>query len=153
MRASGEPAIARLCLPSVKGLLKISGNPACSHYERGANLRATMSAAPRTSSPPMYLGWTTLGERADAEKLARAAVEQGLAACVQIEGPIRSVYRCQGKVEEAQEFRLCFKLLPEHSAALEALVHRLHPYDVPEWVCADAAHVSEKYLSWARQPC
>jgi len=101
----------------------------------------------------MRLGWTTLSERADAEKLARAAVVQGLAACVQIEGPIRSIYCWKGKVEEAQEYRLCFKLLPEHSAALEALVHRLHPYEVPEWVCMDAAQVSEKYLSWARQPC
>jgi len=153
MRASEEPAIARLCPSSVKGLLKNSGNPACPHYEPGASLRTTMSAADSTPSPPMQLAWTTLGERADAAKLAQAAVEQGLAACVQIEGPIRSVYRWQGKLEEAQEFRLCFKLLPEHSAALEALVHRLHPYDIPEWVCVDTAHVSEKYLSWAQQPC
>jgi len=101
----------------------------------------------------MQLAWTTLSERTAAEELGRAAVEKGLAACVQIEGPIRSIYCWEGKVEEAQEFRLCFKLLPEHSAALEALVHRLHPYDVPEWVCVDAAHVSEKYLSWAKQPC
>jgi len=70
-----------------------------------------------------------------------------------MEGPIRSVYRWQGKVEEVEEYRLCFKLLPEHSAALEALVHTLHPYDVPEWVCVDAAHVSEKYLSWAQPSC
>jgi len=101
----------------------------------------------------MRLGWTTLSEHADAEKLARAAVERGLAVCAQIEGPIRSVYRWQGKVEEAGEYRLCFKLLPEHSAALETLVYTLHPYDIPEWVCVDAAQVSEKYLSWARLPC
>ncbi|WP_231863578.1 divalent-cation tolerance protein CutA [Cephaloticoccus capnophilus] len=112
-----------------------------------------MPAANSTPTPPLRLGWTTLSERADAEKLARAAVAQGLAACVKIEGPICSVYRWQGKVEEALEYRLCFKLLPEHSAALEALVHRLHPYDIPEWVCVDAAQISEKYLSWAQQPC
>jgi len=101
----------------------------------------------------MRLAWTTLSKLTDAEKLARAAIEQSLAACAQIEGPIRSVYRWQGKIEDAQEYRLCFKLLPGNSAALEALVHSLHPYDVPEWVCVDATHVSEKYLSWAQQPC
>jgi len=101
----------------------------------------------------MQLAWTTLSERANAEKLAQAAVEQGLAVCVQIEGPIHSVYCWQGKAEDAQEYRLCFKLLPKHNAALEALIHTLHPYDVPEWVCVDATHVSEKYLSWARLPC
>jgi len=101
----------------------------------------------------MRLAWTTVGARGDAERLARDAVTQGLAACVQIEGLVRSVYLWEGEVEEAQEYRLCFKFLPEHSAALEALVHALHPYDVPEWVCVDATHVSEKYLSWAQLPC
>jgi len=101
-------------------------------------------------APKLWIAWTSLSSREDAEGIARQTVEQGLAACVQLDGPIRSTYRWQGQLEQTEEWRLCFKLLPEQAAALEALVHRLHPYKVPEWLCVEAAQVSEKYLSWAR---
>ena len=98
----------------------------------------------------MYIAWTTLAARADADKLAAEVVSLGLATCVQLEGPIVSHYLWQGWPEKTEEFRLCFKFLPDQLAALEAHVLMHHTYAVPEWLVVRAEHVGEKYLSWAR---
>jgi periplasmic divalent cation tolerance protein len=98
----------------------------------------------------MLIAWTTLANRDQAEELARAAIEQRLAACVQIDGPIASHYLWQGRPERAEEFRLCFKFLPTRQVALEAWLFAHHPYDTPEWVVLRADSVGEKYLSWAK---
>ena len=97
----------------------------------------------------MNIAWTTTETREQAEKLARLAVEKGLAACVQIEGPITSFYRWEGAVEKAGEFRLTLKVLRKNASALKALVHRNHPYETPQWTVADLADVGEKYRKWA----
>lgn len=98
----------------------------------------------------MFAAWTTTGNRDDADRLARDAVEQGLAACAQVDGPITSHYRWQGKLESATEFRVWFKCLPERLADLEKWVLARHPYDTPQWLAVRAESVGEKYLSWAR---
>ncbi len=97
----------------------------------------------------MFIAWTTVANRADAERLAAGAVGSGLAACVQIDGPIASHYRWQGKLERSEEFRLTFKCLPAQLAALERHVLASHPYTTPEWLAVRAEYVGEKYLSWA----
>lgn len=98
----------------------------------------------------MLIAWTTVSQRAEAERLATDIIDHRLAACVQIEGPVISCYRWEGKVERTKEFRLCLKFLPEQAAALAAWVQAHHPYDTPEWVVVRAVEVGEKYLSWAR---
>jgi periplasmic divalent cation tolerance protein len=98
----------------------------------------------------MFLGWTTVANAEDADRLAQGAVAARLAVCVQVDGPVVSHYEWAGQMETACEFRLLFKFLPEQAAALEAWLHAHHPYDTPEWVVVRAEHVSEKYLSWAR---
>ncbi len=98
----------------------------------------------------MLIAWTTVAERADAESLAREAVEHRLAACVQIEGPVVSCYRWEGRIERAEEFRLCFKFLPAQGAPLAEWVAAHHPYETPEWIVVRAEDVGEKYLSWAK---
>ncbi len=97
----------------------------------------------------MLIAWTSVATRADAERLARESVACGLAACVQIDGPIVSHYQWQGRAERAEEFRLCFKCRPAQLAALETQVLAGHPYDTPEWLVVRTEHVGEKYLSWA----
>jgi periplasmic divalent cation tolerance protein len=97
----------------------------------------------------MFIAWTTLATRAEAEKMATDVVARGLAACAQVEGPIISFYIWQGRPERMEEFRLCLKCLPDKLAALEAHVLGHHPYALPEWVVVRAEHVGEKYLSWA----
>ena len=98
----------------------------------------------------MYTAWTTVANRADADRLARGAIAGNLAVCVQIDGPIVSHYRWQGRDERSEEFRLAFKCLAEHQAELEKYVLDQHPYDTPEWLIVKAEHVGEKYLSWAK---
>jgi periplasmic divalent cation tolerance protein len=97
----------------------------------------------------MLIAWTTVGKRADADRLADGILSQQLAVCVQIDGPVTSVYRWQGRIEHATEFRLCLKFLPIQAAALAAFVQTHHPYEVPEWIVVRAVEVGEKYLSWA----
>jgi len=97
----------------------------------------------------MFVAWTTTTHRRDAEQLACGAVEQRLAACTQIDGPITSYYHWEGKLEQAEEYRIWFKYLPANASALNAWVHHHHPAATPQWIEVSAENVSEKYLSWA----
>ena len=64
-----------------------------------------------------------------AEKIAKVLVEKKLAACVQIVGPAKSIYRWQGKVEQAKEC-LCFiKTTQSHFQKVEQVIKELHPYE------------------------
>lgn len=97
----------------------------------------------------MLIAWTTVETQEDAEALARLAVERHLAVCVQVDGPITSFYHWESAVTRSSEYRLCFKFLEAHSAALENLVLSHHRYSTPEWVVIRSEHIAEKYLSWA----
>ena len=97
----------------------------------------------------MFIAWTTVATRADADRLAAGTIAQNLAVCVQIDGPISSHYRWQGKDERSEEFRLTLKCLPQRLDALEQYIVSHHPYDTPEWFAVRADRVGEKYLSWA----
>lgn len=98
----------------------------------------------------LMLGWTTVGNKTDADRLAEGLVAEKLAACVQVDGPIDSVYIWAGKVEHTQEYRLLIKFIPARGRSVEEWLHAHHPYDTPEWVVIRAEDVGEKYLSWAR---
>ena len=97
----------------------------------------------------MFIAWTTVGNRADADRLAADVITRNLAVCVQIDGPIVSHYRWHGLAQRTEEFRLCIKCLSSHLPALSQHVLSSHPYDTPEWVVIRAEQVGEKYLSWA----
>jgi periplasmic divalent cation tolerance protein len=95
------------------------------------------------------VAWTTLPDAKAAATLGRHLVQAGLAACAQVDGPLLSIYRWNGAVEEAAEHRLTLKILPERLAAAEQALLAHHPYDTPQWVVV-AADAGEKYLNWAR---
>lgn len=97
----------------------------------------------------MFVAWTTTSTQDEADRLARGAVEARLAACAQIDGPITSYYHWEGKLEQAEEYRVWFKYLPGNASALSSWVHRHHPDTTPQWIEMSAEHVGEKYLSWA----
>ena len=84
------------------------------------------------------------------EKMAQAAVDRGLAACVQIVGPITSVYRWQGKTESAQEFRCEMKTTLDNLKRLESLIRELHSYELPEIIAFPVTYASEDYGRWVR---
>jgi periplasmic divalent cation tolerance protein len=98
----------------------------------------------------MLIAWTSVDSASMAESLAGGLIEARLAACVQIDGPIASHFRWEGRPQRAIEYRLTIKFLPERQLELEAWMTGRHPYGTPEWVVVEAEHVAEKYLSWAR---
>lgn len=91
--------------------------------------------------------YTTVSSEAQADALAHAAVEQRLAACVQAE-PIRSTYRWQGAIATEPEIRLLFKTSRTLYPALEALLKRLHPYELPAIFALPVAEASAAYATW-----
>ena len=91
---------------------------------------------------------TTTPSRDVARRIARVLVDRRLAACVQIVGPIESIYRWQGKVETAREWLCLIKTTRARFRAVAATVEALHPYDTPEIVALPIAAGSRRYLEW-----
>jgi len=91
---------------------------------------------------------TTIGLMEGGERLAHLLVQRRLAACVNIVGPIRSVYRWKGKVENEQEYLLLIKTTAPQTAQLRAALKELHPYELPEYVELTVDGGSEAYLEW-----
>lgn len=93
---------------------------------------------------------TTAGDHAVAVRIATELVDRRLAACVQISGPITSVYRWEGAVETSQEWLCTAKTTAEHWPAIEALVGELHPYDTPELIATRIERAAPAYEAWLR---
>ena len=96
-----------------------------------------------------YIVITTTTENvADAHRIADALLERHLAACVQIVGPIKSVYRWQGKVEHAEEYRCEIKTRATKFSAIGDFLSEVHPYDVPEIIAVPLVNISADYRNW-----
>ena len=91
---------------------------------------------------------TTTATHDEAEIIGRALVEEHLAACSQIIGPITSIYRWEGQIETSQEYQCWAKSRRELYERIEAAIRRLHPYKVPEILAVPIAAGSESYLKW-----
>jgi periplasmic divalent cation tolerance protein len=92
---------------------------------------------------------TTWPSTTPVDGLARALVDERLAACVQVAAAGRSWYRWEGAVESADERTVAIKTTRAQLDALAARVRALHPYDVPEWLVLDVTG-SEAYVGWIR---
>jgi periplasmic divalent cation tolerance protein len=90
----------------------------------------------------------TAGSREEAGRIGTALVTERLAACVNLIGPVRSIYRWQGSIEEADEWQLVVKARAADLSALEARVKALHSYDVPEILALPVYGGSAAYLAW-----
>jgi periplasmic divalent cation tolerance protein len=91
---------------------------------------------------------TTLPDAESAQALAGQLIEARLAACVNILAPCRSVYRWQGKVEDANEVPLLIKTTAARYDALEAAIRARHPHELPEIVAVPLARGLPGYLAW-----
>ena len=98
----------------------------------------------------LLVGWTTVDSEPVALRLAEQCIAAGLAACVQIDAAVQSVYRWEGQLCRDREWRLMVKFLESKSAALSAWIENEHPYDTPEWVVVRPEQVLPKYLAWAQ---
>ncbi len=83
-----------------------------------------------------------------AAALARTLVAERLAACVNIVGPIRSVYRWKDTIQDEQEHLMLIKTRASLLARLKRRVGELHSYEVPEVIALTLTDASEPYLKW-----
>lgn len=97
---------------------------------------------------PHRLAITSCPDRATAERLGRALVEEKLAACVSLLPGARSIYRWQGTIEETDEVVCLVKTEADRVAALQSRLAALHPYEVPELLVFDVADGLPTYLAW-----
>ena len=91
---------------------------------------------------------TVTREKKEAEKIARTIVEQRLAGCAQVLGPIMSTYWWDGKVEEVEEWLCIMKSRGDLYSELESTICLIHSYDVPEILAVPVTKGSKSYLSW-----
>ena len=101
------------------------------------------------SAPVIVL--SAVGAAPDAERIARALVEERLAACVNVVPGVVSIYRWKGNVEQEPELLFVIKTVAERVEALKARLLELHPYELPEVVVIPIAGGHTPYLAWIEE--
>ena len=91
---------------------------------------------------------TTTGQKADAERIATALVDQRLAACVQISGPIDSTYWWDQKLDRSEEWLCTAKTHRRLFGDVQKAIEQLHPYETPEILATAVVAGSTDYLKW-----
>ena len=114
--------------------------PEASASEPGADL-----------SPQAVQIQTTVDSRDAAQGIARSLVGSHVAACVQIVGPITSVYRWQGDVTDDEEWLLLVKTTADGQEAAEQAIRSAHSYDVPEILVFPVVGGGADYLAWVAE--
>jgi len=104
------------------------------------------------TSAQYQLVFTACPDAKTAESIARALVEERLAACVNVLAPMRSIYRWRGQVESAAEQLLIIKIRASDYASVERRILNLHPYELPEVVAIPIATGLAGYLAWIENP-
>ena len=94
---------------------------------------------------------TTVPEGDKGEAIARALVEERLAACVNVLAPMTSIYRWRGAVERESEQQMIIKTTRGRVAALQSRLSALHPYELPEFLVLAVADSSSAYFEWVGQ--
>jgi|SRR5713226_9391009 periplasmic divalent cation tolerance protein len=93
---------------------------------------------------------TTIGSATDPQTIASVLVHERLAACVNALPDMESTYRWKGGVESERERQLVIKTTADRVAALQARLHELHPYELPEFIVLAVDGGSERYLAWIK---
>ena len=101
--------------------------------------------------PDALVVLVTVGSESEAETIATALLDERLAACVTIGGPIRSLYRWQGRIADDREWQLVIKTRSDLFDALADRVRVLHSYDVPEIIGLPVAVGNPAYLEWLEE--
>ena len=117
-----------------------------------------------TAGGARYAGWpmdasvpqdallvlTTCDSAARAAELAGHLVGRGLAACVNVLGPVQSTYRWQGKLEHSTETLLLIKTTAARYTELEAAIRAESDYELPEIVAVPITRGLDAYVDWVR---
>ncbi|HVN25630.1 MAG TPA: divalent-cation tolerance protein CutA [Syntrophorhabdales bacterium] len=97
---------------------------------------------------PIITITTTADDREALEKIGRHLLNRRLIACIQIVGPIKSIYWWKNKMEETSEWLGIMKSKESLYAQVEAEIGLLHPYEVPQIVASEVCHVLPSYGQW-----
>ena len=95
--------------------------------------------------------YVTAANEAEAGLIARTVVEERLAACANILGSIKSIYRWEGQVCEDEEVALVLKTSSARKAELVDRIKQLHSYDCPAVACLLIADGNPEFLKWIQQ--
>lgn len=93
---------------------------------------------------------TTVSEE-EAMLIANALVKQRLAACVQVEGPVVSIYRWKENVEQDSEWRCLIKTSRKKFDEVAAAIRELHPYETPQIIALPIVDATDDYAAWMRK--
>ncbi len=104
---------------------------------------------PADANRPVLL-LSTAGSAEQAARIARALVDEGLAACCNLVPGVRSIYRWEGKVEDAEEVIMIIKSVASSVEALGSRLAALHSYQTPELILLPIEGGLEPYLQWIR---
>jgi periplasmic divalent cation tolerance protein len=96
----------------------------------------------------LLLVMTSLPNVDAAKALAKRLIDGHLAACVQLQTGVQSIYRWEGRLCEEQEVVLVAKTTTEQWSAISAFIKQNHPYDVPEIIAQPITHSDTNYAQW-----
>lgn len=95
--------------------------------------------------------YATFSNAEEAERVGRMVVEERLAACINVLGPCRSIYRWQGNVETADEVAAVFKTNSAQAEALVARIAALHSYEEPAIAVWPILGSTDGYAAWVEE--
>jgi periplasmic divalent cation tolerance protein len=104
-------------------------------------------------SRDFLLACSTFPEIETARRIAQQLVTENLAACANLIPAVESIYRWQGKIENAQETLVFFKTTAARYTAFQERLKTLHPYEVPEIICLRIEDGLPEYLHWVSAGC
>ena len=99
----------------------------------------------------MMLVFSTFPNDEKAREIVRVLVDEQLIACGNILPPMRSIYRWKGAVHDESEVLAILKVARSGYAVLQARLHELHPYELPEIIAVDVGAGLPSYLDWVRE--
>lgn len=104
------------------------------------------------SSPPvaadMLIVLCTFPDAETARRISTEIISENLAVCVNLIPAVESIYRWEGKIEQASEVLAIFKVSADRFKRLEKELLEKHPYDTPEIIGIAADQVTAGYLKW-----
>ena len=110
---------------------------------------ATKVMANEDLSDRLCVVLTTVETREDAIQLGKNLRSEKVCACVQIDGPILSLFSWDGKESEETEWRLVIKTLKANLSQLEDCIETHHPYETPQIIALESLFVNGAYNDWA----
>lgn len=109
------------------------------------------STFPETEAPEVLQIITTVASEADAARIAEQLIQRKLAACVQVDATIQSVYAWKGEICRDPEWRLVIKTVAARWEAICQTIDELHPYELPELIGQTMSWATPAYRQWVAE--